>query len=873
MLLAAAAIGAATVPTRASAELSVSIHQPAANATIAGTYLVIAPVLPYAESTGAYLSIDGVRRSPNMGFYYAYFYNLNTRTLSDGPHELRVSAVSTAGVTTSASVVAIVDNTPPLIAISQPASNLVTTGAFNVVASITDASSITSTTLNVDGVDQQQNMFLLWGARVGTIDTSTLSEGTHQLNVTATDALGNVSTSSRTFVVDRTAPIVTIHAPTAGEAISGTKQVVAVASDANWQDKASLAVDGRIVSPKMRIYYANYHFLDTTAYANGPHTLTVTATDKAGNQGSQSVVATFDNDPLALQAPSHTIELEAESATALSAPFAFGTEPDAQNGSYIEVPLSAGSNPTPTGSAGVATYTIDVPQVAWYRIIGRTWAPSAANQTVYVSIDGGPQLRWPVRPSTDWAWDAVQDPGKSADPATFELAAGSHTITLTWGHAGVRIDALAITNDRSFSPVVAERVDSLGQVWTADRVQFDLLTTETHQYVGYYDADRWLVVGMRETGSSAWTFQRTSYQWPGFDSHRYISLGIDKTGVLHVAAGMHADALVYFRATLPHDVSTIERVACMICGDPAADSRMTYPEFYTNPDGELLYKYRTGVPGDADTWMNLYDTQTRTWSRQTPQPWLSHPAGNPMGAYPQNPVRDANGIYHVVWVYRTAAGVSNNRTLSYARSTNLRDWTRSDGTPLTLPITIDNGEVIDATVEGGGLLNGTNYLTIAPNGAPVVSYQRFTSNGTQVWVANLANGAWSTRPVTNIACTPYAIDFGTVQFEKDGNASQDYEGCGLRGRIKLDPTTFAPIGTYPPAPQLTGDLLYGEPPAPDTICGYGGVETRTEYGAGTVADAERWLLRWYSLPTYQHFEQRPDCTTPEPVPLRLYKLD
>lgn len=763
----------------------------------------------------------------------------------------------------------------PEFSITEPATSAVVDGAgqMNVFAAVTNdtTANISSVSLSVDG-GEPRNMIKLWGSRWASVDEATLSEGDHVLTVSATDTVGDVTTLKRTVRVDRTAPVITFSAPTAGQVIAGTKQVVARVSDTNWIDNASLAIDGREVSAKMPLYFSvNYLHVDTTRYANGAHTFTVTSKDKAGNVGTATVTATVINDTAYTQAPPHTQWIEAENSL-YTEPFKRFYGFSSSNNAYLDLAPTIGVNPTPTGAAGRASFTVSIPNTSWYRIMARTRAPSAGKQTMYVSIDGAAQIKWPIRLSNTFEWDEVNQLGKTADPAAFLLSAGTHTIALSWGDPGIKLDTLVISNDKSYSPAVADRFTNLGQAWTADNVPFALYTNATHQYVGYYDANRYLNVAMRSLSSRTWTTKNTGYQWQGYDSHRYIALGVDSTGRLHVAADMHASALVYFRATDAGSVTTLARVSCMICTSTTADTKMTYPEFYNDPSGNLLYKYRTGYPQDADTWLNVYDTVTRTWSRLTTEPWLSHPADSPMGAYPNTPVKGPDGLYHVIWVYRTDKGAINNRSLSYARSTNLRDWTSSSGAPLALPLTIENAEIIDPSLEGSGLVNGKFALGFAPDGSPLISYHRYNGSTSAIWLANLKDGAWQTRPVFTFSCANLGIEVRAPKVEIDGFISQEYESCGQQGRARINPTTMNVSGSYPVKPGLTGDLLATEPLSPLTICGYTGAAARTEWGIGPNVDAGKWLLRWYTLPGYGHFEQRPNCAAPEPVALRLYKL-
>jgi hypothetical protein len=100
--------------------------------------------------------------------------------------------------------------------------------------------------------------------------------------------------------LDTAPPTVTITSPANGATASGSVAIAASASDELGVASVGLAVDGttlatRTVSP----YSASWN---TTAVANGTHTITATATDSAGNSASTSVSvnvynATVDTTP------------------------------------------------------------------------------------------------------------------------------------------------------------------------------------------------------------------------------------------------------------------------------------------------------------------------------------------------------------------------------------------------------------------------------------------------------------------------------------------------------------------------------------------------------------------------------------------------
>ena len=98
----------------------------------------------------------------------------------------------------------------------------------------------------------------------GTVDTNTT--GTYTITYTATDASGNTGTATRTVtVVDTTAPVITV-----------TPGTDTVAQNATWTDAGATADGGETVTASGTVDMS-------TA---GTYTITYTATDASGNQGT-----------------------------------------------------------------------------------------------------------------------------------------------------------------------------------------------------------------------------------------------------------------------------------------------------------------------------------------------------------------------------------------------------------------------------------------------------------------------------------------------------------------------------------------------------------------------------------------------------------
>jgi hypothetical protein len=110
-------------------------------------------------------------------------------------------------------------------------------------------------------------------------------DGSYTYAVTATDDVGNVASATRTFVLDRTAPtIADFDGPgEGGQVTTDTVTIAYHAGDANL-DTVTCTLDGAALP-------CDAAGASLTGLANGSHSFTVTARDKAGNLGAK--VRTF----------------------------------------------------------------------------------------------------------------------------------------------------------------------------------------------------------------------------------------------------------------------------------------------------------------------------------------------------------------------------------------------------------------------------------------------------------------------------------------------------------------------------------------------------------------------------------------------------
>ncbi len=304
------------------------------------------------------------------------------------------------------------------------------------------------------------------------------------------------------------------------------------------------------------------------------------------------------------------------------------------------------------------------------------------------------------------------------------------------------------------APVTATRILPVDRVWAGHPVDFAIAGHHRDFFIAYYDADRRMTVASLPARGSDFTHQKLD-SVTAWDSHNYLAMTVDTEGHLHVIGNMHNDPLVYFRTTRAGDVRSLQRVPVLV--DAARERRMTYPVFIERFDRSLVLKYRDGGSGNGREIYVLYDTQMRGWL-----PLLDTPLADGEGrrnAYFVGPTPGPDGFFHLAWVWRDTPDAETNHDLSYARSRDLVNWQKSDGTPLELPITLGNAEIVDAVPVRGGMINNNTVPGFDHEGRPVITYHKFDARGnTQVYLARREAHGW--RNVQLTRWRDFRWDFG-----------------------------------------------------------------------------------------------------------------
>ncbi len=244
-----------------------------------------------------------------------------------------------------------------------------------------------------------------------------------------------------------------------------------------------------------------------------------------------------------------------------------------------------------------------------------------------------------------------------------------------------------------------------------------VVTHGNTQYISYYDADGYMVLGKRNLKSDKWTLHRTQYKGNVKDGHNVISMMVDGDGYIHVSFDHHGHKLNYCRSVKPYSLEIGEKEP--MTGED--EDKVTYPEFYSLKGGDLLFVYRSGSSGRGDMIMNRYDLKTRKWHRV--QETLIDGEGK-RNAYWQLYV-DGRGTIHLSWVWRETWHVETNHDVCYARSyDNGKTWYKTTGEKYDLPIRYGNAEYACRLPQNSELINQTSMSADASGHPFIATYWR-----------------------------------------------------------------------------------------------------------------------------------------------------
>ncbi len=359
----------------------------------------------------------------------------------------------------------IVDNTPPTVAISSPSANVTKGGPITYTVTYADTNFNSSTlaagnvTLNTTGT--ATGTVAVTGS--GTTRTVTISsitgDGTLGISLaggTASDSAGNLAAAagpSTTFIVDNTAPAVSISSPSISTTAAGPVTYTVTYTDTNFNSSTLAA--GNITLNKTGTATG------TVAISGSGSTRTVTISSIAGDGTiGISIAAGTASDTAGNSAgaagPSSTFVVDNTApAIAISAPSAASTRngPVTYTVTYTDTnfstsTLSAGDiTLNKTGTANGAAFVSGTGNTRTVTLVGLS-----GDGTLGISLGSGTasdaagNLAAAAGPSTTFIVDNTQPAVAISAPSTANTKAGPVTYTVTYTDANFSASTLAAGN-------------------------------------------------------------------------------------------------------------------------------------------------------------------------------------------------------------------------------------------------------------------------------------------------------------------------------------------------------------------------------------------------------------------------------------------
>ena len=203
------------------------------------------------------------------------------------------------------------------------------------------------------------------------ITSSALTNATHTITVTATDAAGNVSvvSTTKTVTIDTIAPAAPSSPTLSAASDTGksstdriTKTTTPIITGTN-ETKAIVTLYDGATQVGTKTTTATTYSVTSSTLSSGSHTLTATATDIAGNLGPASGGTTITIDttaPVAASAPTLTAASDTgvssvDRITKITTPTLTGTAEDGVTVGLFDGVTASGAAVTATGGAYTAT--------------------------------------------------------------------------------------------------------------------------------------------------------------------------------------------------------------------------------------------------------------------------------------------------------------------------------------------------------------------------------------------------------------------------------------------------------------------------------------------------------------------------------------
>lgn len=317
--------------------------------------------------------------------------------------------------------------TAPTVTLTAPTNDATVSGTQAVTANASDAVGVSGVQFKVDG--NALGTEDTTAPYATSLDTKTLTNGSHTVSATARNAAGLTTTAAATVTVNNvvtppapTPPTVSIIAPTNNATVSGAVAITANASDAVSISGVQFKVDGaNFGAEDLSAPYSTN--LDTTTLTNGSHTLTAVARNNSNLTATANVTVNVSNvvtpptPPAPPAAPNLIANPSVETAASATLPQSWSADSWGTNTVQFSY-LSTGRTGSRSLKTDVTAYTSG--DAKWYFAdvvvtAGKTyqysnWYQSNVDSEVDAAVtmqDGSVQYYYLTTASASAAWKQV----------------------------------------------------------------------------------------------------------------------------------------------------------------------------------------------------------------------------------------------------------------------------------------------------------------------------------------------------------------------------------------------------------------------------------------------------------------------------------
>ncbi len=287
--------------------------------------------------------------------------------LAEGPNRVTATATDPAGNAASIGVTVTLDTVPPAPSVTAPADgSAVGASPLPVTVAVVDATPVTVT---IGGAPATAGTGGIFTASVP------LVEGPNTIPVVATDGAGNLGETALRVVLDTTAPLLRVDAPSGGSVVdTPTVAVEGSVEDLSPVDVSVNGVPGTVTGMRFSV--------SGVPLDPGSNTLDVLARDALGHESRVAVVIVFDETAAGdTTPPVVTLSSPLEGAT-------FGGSPVPVTGMVDDPDALVQVNGVPAAVAG-GEFAVSVPLVEGENtLVARAVDPGAVLASGTVAVEG-----------------------------------------------------------------------------------------------------------------------------------------------------------------------------------------------------------------------------------------------------------------------------------------------------------------------------------------------------------------------------------------------------------------------------------------------------------------------------------------------------